>query len=456
MSKWNNKYLSIALYSVLAFTACLFVYLFIMHFSAFISIITEIFSILSPIVYGFIIAYLINPILNIIERIFSSPKIKEISHKTKRVFALVAAYLLIFSLIGVFILIITPQLIESLTAIINNLGTFSKTFLSWAENVIKDFTDLLKDVPYISDQREELMVQLREAINSSVDFVKELVPGIIKFLTTFSIEIVNLFVGFIISIYMLYDKEKFIAQTKKIVCASFSLSFSKKLINFGRNLNETIGNFISGKILDCIIVGCLIFIALSIFSIPYALLISVIIAITNFIPFFGPFIGVVPCAIILIMVDPMSVIWFVIIDFVVQQIDGNIIGPKIVGRSIGLGAFWVIVGLLISGGIFGIWGMLLGAPVFAVIYNLLSSFFKRRLQKKALPDSTEYYYTYEHHEPFVNFFDGDAKENTPKGNFYRKVKNGIDGVKEKVKINKEKKNEKINKKENGNEKDVED
>jgi len=197
--------------------------------------------------------------------------------------------------------------------------------------------------------------------------------------------------SFFIAIYLWGSKEKFIAQSKKVSYAYLPQKFVDRMILLLQEANKIFGGFISGKIIDSAIIGVLCYIGMLILNIPYALLISVIVGVTNVIPYFGPFIGAIPSILLLLMVDPVEAIWFGVFVLILQQIDGNIIGPKIIGESTGLSAIWVVFSVTIFGGIFGFVGMLLGVPLFAVIYSVLTRSVNERLAKKNLSVSTDYY-----------------------------------------------------------------
>ena len=187
------------------------------------------------------------------------------------------------------------------------------------------------------------------------------------------------------------DKEKFIALSKKVTYALCSKERAKFVLNLANKSNMTFSKFIGGKILDSVIIGILTFIILTIFKMPYVLLISVIIGVTNIIPFFGPFIGGIPSAIIILFASPIQALWFIIIIIVIQQIDGNIIGPKILGDSIGISAFWILFSLLVAAKFMGVVGMIIGVPLFAIIYSIIKEVVEDKLRKKGLPVETEEY-----------------------------------------------------------------
>ena len=201
----------------------------------------------------------------------------------------------------------------------------------------------------------------------------------------------NFIIGFIISIYVMYNKESFAAQGKKLVFALMNTNTANQLIKDVRFTSDTFIGFISGKILDSFIIGCICFAGTSIMETPYALLVSVIVGVTNVIPFFGPYLGAIPSAILILMVNPIKCIYFIIFIIILQQVDGNIIGPKILGGSTGLSGFWIIFSITIFGGIMGIPGMIIGVPFFAVLYALIRRFSNRLLEKRGLPTETKMY-----------------------------------------------------------------
>ena len=233
--------------------------------------------------------------------------------------------------------------------------------------------------------------KLTEITNWVLQLVTNLLPIIGGIVMAFASSVWNIILGIIISVYLLVDKEKFFALGKKVVVALFNDKHANIILNLANRTNLTFGKFIGGKIIDSAIIGVLTFIILTIFKMPYSLLISVIIGITNIIPFFGPFIGAIPSAIIILFISPIKAVWFGVIILVIQQIDGNIIGPKILGDSIGISAFWILFAILVAGKLFGLVGMIIGVPMFALIYSIVKDVIEIRLSKKGLPtDTTEY------------------------------------------------------------------
>ena len=201
----------------------------------------------------------------------------------------------------------------------------------------------------------------------------------------------NIVLGIVVSIYLLTDKEKFFALSRKITISLFSEKRADRIFELTERTDSIFGKFITGKILDSFIIAIMTFITMTIFKIPYTVLISFIIGLTNIIPFFGPFIGAIPATILILFVSPIKALWFIIIIIVIQQIDGNIIGPKILGDRLGISAFWILFSLLIGGKLFGFIGLIIGVPLFVFIYSIIKDIIESRLKKKGLPyESDEY------------------------------------------------------------------
>ena len=233
--------------------------------------------------------------------------------------------------------------------------------------------------------------------------------------------VANAFVGLLIMVYLLNYKERLFAIMRKLVNATCSTKRKARLYEFASIVNETFIGFIVGRIIDSFIIGVLTCIVMKIFGIPFALMISVIVGVTNVIPFFGPFIGAIPSVFILMLEQPIQALYFVIIIIVIQQIDGNIIGPKIVGNAIGISSFWVLISVLVGGGLFGFYGMALGVPVFAVIYRYADKLMMASLKRKEKNTDTAYYFSLEQY----GIEDGEVDLNPEKkkeGSFFDRLK----------------------------------
>jgi predicted PurR-regulated permease PerM len=238
--------------------------------------------------------------------------------------------------------------------------------------------------------------------------------------------LLNIIIGFIVSVYVLFDKEKFCAQSKKVIYALANPKVANEIVLVARKSHEIFIGFIVGKIIDSVIIGLLTYVLMSMVGLPYALLVSVIVGVTNVIPFFGPFIGAIPSAILLFLDNPINGLYFLILVVIIQQIDGNIIGPKILGNSTGLSSFWVIVAILVSGGLFGVVGMLLGVPVFAVLFYLFTRLISYILRKKEFPVESSAYTNISHYDikqgTFVEKDITEKKSVVPKLKILAKVK----------------------------------
>ncbi|MEA4831781.1 MAG: AI-2E family transporter [Oscillospiraceae bacterium] len=404
--KFNKRYFTIALYAFLTVCACILFYLLINNFYIIGVTFRYIGNLTGPLIYAFVIAYAINPILNFWERILKeNGKHKLKTQKALRGWSVVLTYLCVIIILSMFVLIIAPNLVTSMSIFISNISIYTKNLSEWIEKTVKVIEDYAIKNPVISTQLDNFENMLSELMGVAVNWLKNIFPDAIDFLAKVSVEVKNLTIGLIVSVYMLIDKEKFIAQLKKLGAALFKEERVAKVVGVMRFTHETIGSYIVGKIADSAIIGVITFFTLAVFGISFPLLLSVIVGITNIIPFFGPFIGAIPCIIILLMIEPVQAFWFAILILIIQQIDGNIIGPKIIGKSTGISAFWVVVAITIGGGLFGFWGMLLGVPVFAVIYSLVKNAVVKKLEKKGLPTETSYYVNYLHKEPKLLMFD---------------------------------------------------
>lgn len=256
----------------------------------------------------------------------------------------------------------------------------------------------MKNNPDLEQTVDEFLVQYSPKLLDYFD--TNLLPNINGLVKTLSLSVIGIFkafwnfiIGFIISIYVLGSKEKFAGQAKKIVYALFDRKTGNEVISTFRFIHGTFIGFIGGKIVDSVIIGIICFICTNIIGTPYAILVSVIIGVTNVIPFFGPWIGGIPSALLVLMVDPLQALYFIILILIIQQFDGNILGPKILGDSTGLSGFWVIFSITIFGGLFGVPGMVVGVPIFAVFYAGVKTIVNRALRKRELPTDLQPYMT---------------------------------------------------------------
>ena len=286
-------------------------------------------------------------------------------------------------LIAALVYLIIPQILGSVQMLVQNSGTYADNVSKWLDGLLKNYPELDSYVGGLfgninANVGNWLETKLLPQLGSLITSVSSGVYG-------FARSIYNLIIGIIVSVYLLADKEGFLAAVKRLSYAVFSVETADKLRQGLNFVDKTFMGFLSGKILDSLIIGIICYIVCSILKMPYTLLVSVIIGVTNIIPFFGPLIGAIPSALIILMVDPSKCLIFVIFIIILQQIDGNIIGPRILGSSTGINGFWVMFAIILGSGLFGFWGMLLGVPVFVVIYTVIQNLIIKKLKKSDLP-----------------------------------------------------------------------
>lgn len=391
-ANWNIRpYLAVALLTFIVVCLCMVVFFILYRFDAVHSAWKKVMGVLQPVIIGVVIAYLINPIMKFIERHLNKLLEKRMTNEKKRKKfsrAVGTAGALVFFLLVIVLLIemVVPQVIKSISGVVTNLPGQVDNLIKWIDKMMSADS---KEAVMIEEGIRKVSDYLSNWFQTSVlpdlqTYVTELTSGLINVVKV----LLNALVGLIIAAYLLFSKEKFIGQSKKIIYAVLPVRQANVIVRTVRKSNEIFGGFISGKILDSAIIGVLCYIVLSIMRMPYTLLVSVIVGVTNVIPFFGPFIGAIPCAIIIVLASPIQGLYFIIFVFILQQLDGNVIGPKILGDSTGLSPFWVVFAILVGGGLFGFAGMLLGVPTFAVIYYIISNVIGYILRRRKLPEDT--------------------------------------------------------------------
>lgn len=394
-ANWNIRpYLAIGLTAFIVITACIAVFFLIYRFTGLAELWNKLKVILQPIIIGLIIAYLVNPIVKFEEKhllplLKKKMKKQKRAEKLSRLLSIFGALIFVGVIIGVLLQMVIPELYSNIEKMITNLPGQVKTFIDWGGSYVDEDSEVAKYLGQALTQGAKYFEDW-----AKTDFLPQ-TKNIMTFLTTGVINVVkvlfNVIIGIIISVYVLIGKETFIGQAKKLVYALFPAKQANVIVHTVHKSNAIFGGFISGKILDSIIIGLLCFIGLTIMQMPYTLLVSVIVGVTNVIPFFGPYLGAIPSAILIMLSSPLHGLYFIIFIVVLQQIDGNIIGPKILGDSTGLTSFWVVFAILVGGGLFGIAGMIMGVPVFAVIYYIIRNMINYVLEKKKLPKETGEY-----------------------------------------------------------------
>ena len=332
-----------------------------------------IFVALSPFIYGIGIAFLLNPLRKVIE--YSWLEKTKLKPRTKKVIASFGALLIGIIMLFIFFSILIPQMISSI-----------QTFLSSFEGYVDSARNFFESNNFFSD---DLLKTLNPVIDKGVSMLGDWVSNIASSLNAilmysviFAKGVMNFLIGMIIALYILLDEVNLKRQIKKVLYALLPEKTTKSILRTTRLTINTFNSFVAGKAVDSLIIGILCYIILSFMKMPYTPLISVVVGVTNMIPVFGPFLGAVPSILILLLVDPFKALEFSIFILILQQVDGNIIGPRILGGAVGLPTLYVMFAIIIGGALFGIVGMFIGVPVFSVIFVLVSEFIHRQLDKK--------------------------------------------------------------------------
>ena len=377
----NKRYNTIALYAILVLAVNVLLIVAVFKFDSILNLFSKFAVVLTPVIWGVVIAFLINPMMVTIEKLMKIKLFKKSAGKKwiRPVSVTISSVIFLGAVLGI-IAVIIPEIINSVNEIITNFSSLVSTSQEWINKMFANY-------PKAGDLVSDKLVAFGTDLGKLQPMLENILSGAIGFVNV----VKNFFLGFILSVYLLYGKETLLAQSKKIMYAIFKKSSCEKTFDFLSQANKTFSGFITGKIIDSLIIGIICFIVLTIINMPYNILISVIVGVTNVIPFFGPFIGAIPSAALILLVEPRKFIWIVITLFLLQQFDGYILGPKILGDSTGLPALWVMVSLFIGGGLFGFAGMLLAVPVFALIYSFIRTAVENQLKRKKMPVSTKYY-----------------------------------------------------------------
>lgn len=392
--KIQNEYIywGITVLSVIAL-GILF-YFTILRFDNIIKIIGKILYIFRPLLYGIIIAFILTQSFNFFNRKFTkllSKRSKDtikVKKESKIISISISILILLLILFWIFYLLI-PKLLISVVGIVEMLPDSIVKVESWLENILKGNPAIENIIlTMINDSSKSILSYLSEGILPKMENIVTTVTvglnGMYEFLRDFTI-------GIVFSVYLLINKNKYVSEMKKFIYTFLGIKKGNSLLQGARYSYKIFNGFIKGKLLTSVALGIVCYIAMILFKMPYAALISLIVAITNIIPFFGPIIGWVPGVILLLLINPIQALYFTIIIIVLQQIEGNILSPKIVGDSIGLSGFWVLFSIMIFGGIFGLVGMIIGVPIFAIFYHFASYQLKKYLAKKDLPSETADY-----------------------------------------------------------------
>lgn len=394
-TKWDIKqYLVIAGLAFATVCCCILFFFMVYRYNGLADFWNNLIFILQPITIGLVLAYLLNPVMKFMERYLLKwlcPLIKneERGKKTARGVAIAGALLFLTGILVLFISVVVPSVVNSIHNMVLAFPEEVNSLMAWVNN--------------LTEGNPQIASIISSAIANGSKFVEnfmetEILPQAQLFLTSITSGVIygvklltNILVGIIVSIYVMASQETFAGQAKKIIYALLKPENANIVIETVRKSNGIFGGFISGKILDSAIIGVIAYFVLVFMKMPDTILLAVIIGVTNVIPFFGPFIGAVPCFIIVVLQNPMQGVSFLIFIFILQQVDGNIIGPKILGNSTGITPFWVVTSILLFGGLWGFPGMLLGVPVTAVMQYIVRRLLAHALHKKGLAQETDKY-----------------------------------------------------------------
>ncbi|MCF0135453.1 MAG: AI-2E family transporter [Lachnospiraceae bacterium] len=353
---------------------------------------------LQGIFFGVVIAYLLDPLVKLYRKLFDK-LCRKAKHPGRRAKFLSIFMGILTGILGLvlFVSLILPGLVESISFLVgeipNYLNSIQKYFSNWrlGSGEMASFLSALTE-----GVMNKLQVILGEKVTEwSGSLMSAVGSGLVDFIKA----LINLLVGFVIAVYLLRDKNLALSQGKKLIYTVFSEKRADEILDVLRHGHRIFGGFITGKIIDSLIIGLICAVFCLIIGMPYGLLVSVIVGVTNIIPFFGPFIGAIPSALLILMASPVKCLIFVIFIIVLQQIDGNILGPYILGDRINLNEFWVTLAILLFGGIFGIFGMVAGVPIFATAYYVIGRAINLRLEKKGLPtDANRYRHIQDHRD----------------------------------------------------------
>ncbi|MBE6883660.1 MAG: AI-2E family transporter [Ruminococcaceae bacterium] len=371
--------------SVVVVAIGLLLYFFIQKFDEVKDTLGKLLSLLSPFLIGFALAYILNiPVMFFDKKLFSFCDKGKPRPKLRRILSITLTIILLLTLTTAAIAIVLPQIYDSLVSLANNIESYINSLDRILENFFSRSELFQNFYNGLGLQLDKLFTNLENIINSAVpwaiNFSKQLISGIADSL-----------IGLVISVYFLYSKEKILAKAKKFACSVLSEKQVCTLLRVADASNVTFSRFITGKLLTSVIMTVICYIGMIVLRMPYPLLIALVVGITDIIPYFGPFIGSIPSAVLIFLVSPGKVIWFILFILAVQQLEGNIITPKVIGDITGISPFWVIFAILVGGDLFGFVGMFIGVPIFAILYTFMREYFNRRLIEKGLPINTREY-----------------------------------------------------------------
>lgn len=424
MKEKYHKYIAAGLTAFCVIAASILLFFLLYEMKAIRGAVGSVVRLLEPFFVGALIAYLLAPFYNLLMRNLVPLFSGKLKPKTARglaigiaLFASLMVTLLV--VIGLFALVV-PQFIDSIVGIISSLETYSNNIVNWLNEVLANYPDVAARVEDAYQSVADSFLSWvnskftpdAQAMLSSLKNLSSVLTGVVNSVKTIIRLGKDFIIGLIAAAYLLVAKRHMIGQTKKIVYSVLPNKIANTVVFECRYILNVFGGFIRGKLLDSLIIGIICFVGCSILRMPYVVVVSVIVGVTNIIPFFGPFIGAIPSALLILMVSPLKCLYFVIFILALQQFDGNVLGPKILGNTTGLSAFWVLFSIILFGGMFGFVGMIIAVPLFAVIYSLISVLVNRWLGKRKMSQDTAEYELLDHvdaEEGFVHMKDPEIK-----------------------------------------------
>ena len=397
MRRWKeHKYFTLGVMILAVVAISLVMLAVVLNLKAVGAFFGAVIDVLTPLFIGIVLAYLMNPLMNFMDRrlypyLKKRGVAKEKASSRSRAISVTFALLVVLVLVYEFCALLLPQLYDSISGIVGNFSGYYDTVEGW-------ITSFLADNPAMREDANEIATEIFDILKKWT--TSELMPGLETIVTgvTSSIlgvvgSLADVLIGIFLAIYMLYSRDSFLAQIKKVLVAVLSPRTTNRVLGIGSRVHKVFSGFVIGSILDSLIIGVLCYIGMLILGLPYPALIATVVGVTNVIPFFGPFIGAIPSGILILLVNPLQALYFGIFILVLQQLDGNVIKPRILGDAIGISGFWILMSITVGSGLFGFPGMLLGVPVFAVIYALVNDYISYRLKGKQMPQNTQSYQT---------------------------------------------------------------
>jgi len=387
--EWTKKHTTVLIYSCCTILLAVAIVFALFFPSVWLGVVKDFFKAISPVFFGFVIAYLVHPVCEFFDKKVFKKHIK--SKKAARALAVTCTMLLVVGIIAAFLGIMVPQIAASYTSLESKFEVYVTKVTGWVKDFVSQLQASGNETLLSFFNVQKLLDSVDDILSTAFGFL----GGFANILLTYSTKIVsivaNVIVSVIFTVYFLLEKDRIFSGISKVSDSLFSVRFNLGARKWISYTDEVFSSFITGKLVNAFFITIINFVIFGIFKIPYYPLVALICGVTDMIPYFGPFIGAVPCAFIILIADPIKVVWFAALVLVIQQIDGNIVGPKILGEKVGVDSLLIIVAITLGGGLFGIAGMFVGVPVFTIIYHAFNEFVSGRLKKKGLPTDTDSY-----------------------------------------------------------------